>query len=402
MNQRIRITQRKRISLQIGKVGFALSLLYFILQVSAMPFESQLQDGYLLFFVTAAAAIKFLILGKHDNKYLLFFSLFLILSMIISIQAYDCMPVIMVMLAYITHDLDLNTIAKTALITLSLSLVILYSLSLSGLIIDYHAMREGIMRHSFGLTQPTLFSDLVFFAIAAYVYIKKRLGIFSVCQIFVLAAITYYYANARNDTIGILLLVAAPFLLKIHFPKVMKHIGKIFALCSCPLFAIIAVAVTKMYAFNKGIIGKINLNDMLTGRLYLGDLAFKRYSIKLFGQHVIENAGGRVNFYHFIPSYFYIDSSYLHMLFKFGLIFTLLFFVVVILKMYWLIIQKYYLLISIVVIVGIETIWEANLFSPLNFTLLMLTADTQGQQLFKKHKSQLIHSMSEPRSGSPV
>lgn len=365
LNQQIRIIQRERISLQIGKVCFTTSLLYFILQVSAMPFESQLQDGYLLIFVTAAAVIEFLIFGKHDNKYLLFFSLFLVLSIIVSMQSYDCMPVIMVMLAYLTHDLDLNTIAKSAFITLSLSLVILYLLSLSGLIIDYHAMREGIMRHSFGLTQPTLFSDLVFFAVAAYVYIKKKLGIISVCMIFVLAAITYYYANARNDTMGILLLVAAPSLLKLHFPEVMKHIGRIFALCSYPLFALIAAAVTKMYAFNKGIIGKINLNDMLTGRLYLGDLAFKRYSIKLFGQHVIENAGGRVNFYHFIPSYFYIDSSYLHLLFKFGLIFTLLYFVVVILKMYWLIIQKNYLLITIIIIVGIETIWEANLFSPL-------------------------------------
>lgn len=381
LDQRLRTEQRKRISQQIGKVCFILSLLYFILQVSAMPFESQLQDRYLLVFVTVAAVIKFIILKKHDNRYALLFSLFLLLSIIVSIQAYDCMPVIMVMLAYLTHDLDLNTIAKAALLTLSFSLVILYLLSLSGLIVDYHAMRGGIMRHSFGLTQPTLFSDLVFFSVVAYVYIRKKLGIFSVCMIFVLAAITYYYANARNDTMGILLLAAAPFLLKHRYPEVMKYTGKIFALCSYPLFAIIAVALTKMYMYNKGIIGKIDLNNMLTGRLYLGDLAFKHYPIKLFGQHVIENGGGRVNYNHFVQSYFYIDSSYLHLLFKFGLIFSFLFFVVVILKIHRFIIQKDYLFIAIVIIVGIETLWEANLFSPLNFTLLMLTVQSNGRKM---------------------
>lgn len=382
LNQRISMAQRERIGHQIGKVCLIISLLYSILQVSAMPFQSQLQDGYLLVFVTVAAIIKFLIKRKHDFKYLLFFSLFLVLSIIVSIQAYDCIPVIMVILAYLTHDLDLSTIAKIAFLTLSLSLVILYLLSLLRLIIDYRAMRDGIVRHSFGLTQPTLFSDLVFFAVAAYVYIRKRLGILSVCTIFILAAITYYYANARNDTMGILLLAAAPFLLKYRCPEVMKHIGKIFALCSYPLFAIIAVVVTKMYAYNKGIIGKIDLNDMLTGRLYLGDLAFKRYPLKLFGQHVIENGGGRVNFYPFIQSYFYIDSSYLHLLIKFGLIFSFLFFIVVILKIHRFIIQKDYLFIAIVIIVGIETIWEANLFSPLNFTLFMLTVQTSNKKYY--------------------
>lgn len=388
LNKHIRTTRRKQISYQIGEIGFVISLLYFILQVSAMPFESQLQDGYLLVFVTVAAVTQFLIQGKHDFKYTLFLCGFLVLSSVVSIQADDCMPVIMVMLASLTHDLDLNTIAKAAFLTLSLSLVTLYLLSLSGLIVDYHAMREGIMRHSFGLTQPTLFSDLVFFAVAAYVYLRKRLGIFSVCLIFVLAAVTYYSANARNDTMGILLLAAAPFLLKHRYPEGIKRIGKVFALCSYPLFAMIAITVTRMYAYNKGIIGNINLDKLLTGRLYLGDLAFKRYPIQLFGQHVIENAGGRVDFDQFSPSYFYIDSSYLHLLFKFGLIFTFLFFAVVISKIDQSFIQKNYLLIAIVMIVGIETLWEANLFSPLNFTLLMLVADTQGQQ-FEKRKSQL-------------
>lgn len=138
----------------------------------------------------------FLIQRKHDFKYLLFFCLFLVLSIVVSHQAYDCMPVIMVMLAYLTHNLELNTIVKASFLTLSLFLLIPYLLSLSGLIVDYHALRNGFMRHSFGLTQPTLFSDLVFFAVAAYVYIRKRLGIFSVCTILILAATTYYYANA--------------------------------------------------------------------------------------------------------------------------------------------------------------------------------------------------------------
>ncbi|WP_010632465.1 hypothetical protein [Sporolactobacillus vineae] len=378
LNKHIRMTRRNQISYQMGQISFIISLFYFILQVSAIPFQSQLQDSYLLVFVTVAAVTKFLIQEEHDFKYTLFLSLFLLLSIVVSIQAHDCMPVIMVMLATLTHDLDLNTMAKAAFLTLSLSLVILYLLSLSGLIVDYHAMREGIMRHSFGLTQPTLFSDLVFFAVAAYVYIRKRLSLISICLILALAAITYYYANARNDTMGILLLAVAPFLLKHQYPEMIKHIGKTFALCSYPLFAIIVVAVTKMYAYNKGIIGNIHLNEMLTGRLYLGNLAFKRYPIQLFGQHVIENAGGRVNFYNFIPSYFYIDSSYLHLLFKFGLIFTFLFFIVVISKIYQFLIQKDYLLIAIVIIVGIETLWEANLFSPLNFTLLMLTADARS------------------------
>lgn len=185
---------------------------------------------------------------------------------------------------------------------------------------------------------------------------------------------------------GILLLAVAPFLLKHHYSEMMKRIGKIFVLCSYPLFTMIAVALTKMYAYNKGIIGNINLNDMLTGRIYLGALAFKRYVIKLFGQNVIENGGGRVNFDHFVQSYFYIDSAYLYLLFKFRLVFTLLFIAFLILKMYWLINQKNYLLITIIIIVGIETIWEPNLFSPLNFTLLMLTVQSNGKKMTTKPK----------------
>lgn len=381
--QTLRIKRSKNKKKKIVSVGeivcFTFALLYCILQNSALFFAPYLKTSYLLICMIIFAMLK-IFFQRYDIKILVFLSVSAAFAGLISYHAQDPMPLVIVVLIFLLHDVRWKTTARTAFFTLTASIMMLYIGSHFGWIPNYKEIRDGAVRHAFGMTQATVMSDLIFLAAAAYVYLKKKLGAFSVIGLGLAAAIVFHYMNARNDTLGIVLLTAAPFLIKIPHIGPMKTFGKLFMPISYPLFAFAALAITKMYAYNKGMIGNIHLDQLLTGRLQLGYTAFQRYPITWFGQHVIETGGGRAGPIASIHNYFYIDSSYLHILFKFGIVFTVLFMLWICLRIYRLIAAKNYLPAIIVTLVGLETMWEANLFSPLNFTLFMLAANFRNEK----------------------
>jgi hypothetical protein len=60
------------------------------------------------------------------------------------------------------------------------------------------------------------------------------------------------------------------------------------------------------------------LNKALSGRLELGHEGFIRYELSLFGQFVDQNGLGTST--SFEGDYFYLDSSYINILLRFGLV----------------------------------------------------------------------------------
>ncbi|MFT8872978.1 MAG: polysaccharide polymerase [Sporolactobacillus sp.] len=362
---------------RLAAAGFSAALLYFILQNSALPFAAQLKNRYLLFFV-AALAIFFIVTSKLRSQAAAigFFAL-LILSAFVSFRANDCMPLIIVCLTVVTRKLSPAAIAKSAFIILTAALAMLYALTLFGYIPNYSGIRAGVLRHAYGMTQPTVWTNCVFFAAAAYVCMRRRMRADVIAVLFVAALLTFFAANGRNDTSSIVLLAILPLGLNAAPLARFKMIWRSAALAAYPVFAAAAYGITKLYAHHDGVVHHINLNNLFTGRLYLGYEALHRYPITWFGQHVIENGGGKAGA--LVPSlpYFYIDSSYLHLLLKFGIVFTGLFFVWIIWRTRELMNGHQPLLAIIVFIAGFQGMWEANLFSPLNFTLFMLCAQLQ-------------------------
>lgn len=219
---------------------------------------------------------------------------------------------------------------------------------------------SGRYRYSFGCVYTTDFAAHIFFMLltAFYLY-QEKLRWYHYIGTFAVAGIIYYFCYAKLDTICITLLglffggyhvlqwqskrektevpeiqimQLTPALLdrgkcgkehkKFIFKRTMAYLKwkcnwRKFALISMPVLAILMYYLSVSYEQDNEFLEM--LNDMITGRLSLGNKGLKDYGISLFGQDVpMVGFGGATTIK---EDYFFIDSSYLYILLRYGIIF---------------------------------------------------------------------------------
>lgn len=193
-----------------------------------------------------------------------------------------------------------------------------------GLIENYTYYRGTIKRESFGIIYPTDFAAHIFYLILSYCYfINRRLKIFEVILFGSVAFLINKYCDARLDVILIILTIFLFYTFMAD--RSMKVSQNIIRVISVWLPAVLfSASVLLSYFFNAtGFIG--TFNQLLSGRLALGNRALTLYPINLFGQYIeMYGFGGKNgnNLSYAVDRslYFYIDSSYLAMLLQYGLL----------------------------------------------------------------------------------
>lgn len=364
------VIRRQKISANIGYVIYFLMLIFYIIQYSALPIV--IQQKWLLGIVIVLSLMRFLIQRTYNLRYLCVTSVFICLSLFPAYQSHDFTPLIFAIMLFSAEQLKLDIISKISFLSILISMIILFMLSNVGVIIDYQYLREGQLRHSFGTAQPTIFSALSFFSVASFIYWKRNnLHVYHYIILSIIALLVYRYTASRNDTISILLLLCVPMIIKLMKYRITGSIIKFLILMSYPINALITYILSKLYSHNYGMYYGLDLNNILSGRLYLGNLALQIYPIKFWGQPIFQNGNGRGKQFD-ITQYFYIDSSYLYILLKFGLFFFSLLICWIVWRTYILIRNKLYFLAIVISIVGFECAWQLTLFTYLNVFLLCL------------------------------
>ncbi|MCI8466471.1 MAG: hypothetical protein HFI63_11585 [Lachnospiraceae bacterium] len=255
-------------------------------------------------------------------------------------------PLFWAILVVGAKGVSFRKIIKTYVVVSGTIVGIAFVASLLDVIVNlqYEVVKEGVgeyVRNSFGIIYPTDFAAHIFFLMVIFFYLmggRAKLWHYIFCV--GIAAAVYLLCRTRLDTgcmmIAIILYGAVHYRGK-HCQRIKKIYHpdgwiKRYGVWSMPVAAFSITLATILY--NPGSTFWINLDKIMTNRLNLGQSGLNNYGIKLFGQPVpmIGNGGSTV-----LPgTYFFIDSSYLFVLLRYGLLFLVL-----VLATYFLCCKKY-------------------------------------------------------------
>ena len=127
----------------------------------------------------------------------------------------------------------------------------------------------GTIRSSMGFSHPNVFGAFILSISAEYLYLReKKLNIFDIALIGILAFLVGYYADSRTPQLSIILILIFSIIIKnINLDKIKigKLIPNMFFIC-----AILSFISGSLYANGNSLM--IKLNEMFTGRINFCDI----------------------------------------------------------------------------------------------------------------------------------
>mgnify|MGYP007099446512 FL=1 len=163
--------------------------------------------------------------------------------------------------------------------------------------------------------------------------------------------------------------------------KINKILTKISSIIVCSI-AFLTIFISNIIPYTSNLYGK--MNDLFSGRLQLQYTLFSMYTPKLLEQNIPQNGLGRATTT--VMNYFYIDSSYVRLLFIGGILLFLLFGVTFLLFLLRMINCNMYLIVYIALVIVISGITEDAVINPIMniFLPLLLMKNDLILKDFKK------------------
>lgn len=264
-------------------------------------------------------------------------------------------PFLWVLLIVASKDVPFRKILQIYLLMNITIMGLAFIASLLGVIenLAYTNQDWNNLRYSFGCVYTTDFAAHIFFMLLAAFYLyQNKLRWYHYIGTCAIAGFIYYFCFAKLDTICILLMVLlfggyhvlqwqsskesviVPGIEKDHqqvfvFKRTKaylrwKRIWMKVALVSMPVLAILMYFLSVSYRQDNEFLE--NINETITGRLALGKTGLEDYGISLFGQDVpMVGFGGSTTLE---EEYFFIDSSYINILLRHGILFLIMIFII--------------------------------------------------------------------------
>lgn len=231
-------------------------------------------------------------------------------------------------LIFVFRKIDMTEIAKVSLLVLGLTIVTIAALSVIGVIPDtyiqqadgYYARQE---RGSFGFAWPSRIQTYVLIMLCLYmVYSRERIKVISIVFFCALSLSIGLITDARLPMYLTFLLAALCLLLKImpNFSLKKGKVRRIGLSASFILAAAVSILLPMAYSFDP--IRFVDLNHLLTGRLYLSAIAMDTRDLTLFGSALSASQGSADNY---TALYGYFDCGYLNFLYSYGIVPSLFF-----------------------------------------------------------------------------
>ena len=196
-------------------------------------------------------------------------------------------------------------------------LVLTACASQAGVILDIVYSRYGVRGHSLGFNYPTKFAAHVFFLAPVWGAIRRGRLTWAEILLMAAAGLVMRAACGARTNAACLLLSAAVFALLKCSPPMRRRAWMLAAL---PVLCA-AVMLLLSAAFNPDNAAFILLDRLLSGRLRLGHTALSRYALRPWGQHIHVMGYSNFNVIARSQYYFAIDSSWLLILLRYGLLF---------------------------------------------------------------------------------
>ena len=341
-----------------------------------------------LFIVVLLLGLRFLYKMRVSYKYLILSILLLLSGGLVYFQTNRLNFLVYSMLLVLLVNVDMKVVLRNYVVVAGILVVGVFLLSLIGMIPNLQYNRAGVIRNSFGFIYPTDFASHCFYLFLAISYLLKDKFIWTRSLFGVLlSAFIIKYCDARLNALSILL--ATVIFIYFYYSKEKKL--KIFALFpySAVVFASIVTYLSYKFSWSNPFL--VSVNKLITGRLALGRNAFDTFGVHLFGTRNVQfiGSGGKTES---VIGYNYVDSSYVQMLFTYGIVPVVLLIIIYVVasrKQYK---DGQYLLVAILSLIAFNCMIEAFWFVPTYniFMFLLFTTNT-----FSKKESNDIVAINE-------
>lgn len=339
-----------------------------------------------LFLVVLLLGLRFLHKMRVSYKYLIFSILLLLSGILVYFQTNRLNFLVYSLLLVLLVNVDMKVVLRNYVIVAGVLVVGVFLLSLVGIVPNLQYNRAGVIRNSFGFIYPTDFASHCFYLFIAISYLLKDKLIWSRTLFgFLLSAFIIKYCDARLNALSILL--ATVIFIYFYYSKGKKL--KIFALLPYSAVVFASVVTYLSYKFSWSDPFLVSINKLITGRLALGRNAFDTFEVHLFGTRNVQfiGSGGKTES---VIGYNYVDSSYVQMLFTYGIVPVVLLIIIYVVASK----QQYkdgqYLLVAILSLIALNCMIEAFWFVPTYniFMFLLFTTNTFS----KKESNDIVAS----------
>ena len=341
-----------------------------------------------LFLIVLLLGLRFLYKMRISYKYLILSILLLLSGVLVYFQTNRLNFLVYSMLLVLLVNVDMKVVLRNYVVVAGILVVGVFLLSLVGMVPNLQYNRAGVIRNSFGFIYPTDFASHCFYLFLAISYLLKDKFIWTRSLFGVLlSAFIIKYCDARLNAMSILL--AAVIFIYFYYSNGKKL--KIFALLpySAVVFASIITYLSYKFSWSNPFL--VSVNKLITGRLALGRNAFDTFGVHLFGTRNVQfiGSGGKTES---VIGYNYVDSSYVQMLFTYGIVPVVLLIIIYVVasrKQYK---DGQYLLVAILSLIAFNCMIEAFWFVPTYniFMFLLFTTNT-----FSKKESNDIVAINE-------
>ena len=327
-----------------------------------------------LFLVVLLLGLRFLYKMRVSYKYLILSILLLLSGGLVYFQTNRLNFLVYSLLLVLLVNVDMKVVLRNYVVVAGILVVGVFLLSLVGMVPNLQYNRAGVIRNSFGFIYPTDFASHCFYLFLAISYLLKDKFIWTRSLFGVLlSAFIIKYCDARLNALSILL--ATVIFIYFYYSNGKKL--KIFALLPYSAVVFASVVTYLSYKFSWSDPFLVSINKLITGRLGLGRNAFDTFGVHLFGTRNVQfiGSGGKTES---VIGYNYVDSSYVQMLFTYGIVPVVLLIIIYVVASK----QQYkdgqYLLVAILSLIAFNCMIEAFWFVPTYniFMFLLFTTNT--------------------------
>ena len=327
-----------------------------------------------LFLVVLLLGLRFLYKMRVSYKYLILSILLLLSGVLVYFQTNRLNFLVYSMLLVLLVNVDMKVVLRNYVVVAGILVVGVFLLSLVGMVPNLQYNRAGVIRNSFGFIYPTDFASHCFYLFLAISYLLKDKFIWTRSLFGVLlSAFIIKYCDARLNALSILL--ATVIFIYFYYSNGKKL--KIFALLPYSAVVFASTVTYLSYKFSWSNPFLVSINKLITGRLALGRNAFDTFGVHLFGTRNVQfiGSGGKTES---VIGYNYVDSSYVQMLFTYGIVPVVLLIIIYVVasrKQYK---DGQYLLVAILSLIAFNCMIEAFWFVPTYniFMFLLFTTNT--------------------------
>ena len=327
-----------------------------------------------LFLVVLLLGLRFLYKMRVSYKYLILSILLLLSGVLVYFQTNRLNFLVYSMLLVLLVNVDMKVVLRNYVVVAGILVVGVFLLSLVGMVPNLQYNRAGVIRNSFGFIYPTDFASHCFYLFLAISYLLKDKFIWTRSLFGVLlSAFIIKYCDARLNAVSILL--ATVIFIYFYYSNGKKL--KIFALLPYSAVVFASTVTYLSYKFSWSNPFLVSINKLITGRLALGRNAFDTFGVHLFGTRNVQfiGSGGKTES---VIGYNYVDSSYVQMLFTYGIVPVVLLIIIYVVasrKQYK---DGQYLLVAILSLIAFNCMIEAFWFVPTYniFMFLLFTTNT--------------------------